>query len=102
MQVVLKRQELMDDVNDTTNQGASKQLYVYEYNNKERQDLDRYKGKGGKYVLISSCLHKESNRLTDLSKERKSLINFIYIPKLSYLIIAKFLLEISSKRGLKV
>lgn len=98
---MFKYQQFEDRKSDAIKPKALKRPYVDKYDNKERQGLDKYQNSSGRYIPLSSCLQKELNRLTDLSKRIKSLNHLICISKLSYQIITNFLLEFLDKEGLK-
>lgn len=55
------------------------------HDNKKRKSLDKYQGKGDKYISLFSLLQKESNRPIDLGEGIKSLNHLVCIPsKLPY------------------
>lgn len=61
-----------------------KYQYIDIYDNEKGQSLNKYKGKGDRYVSLPFntphlLLCKESNRLIDLSKRTKCLNHFVYI-----------------------
>ena len=72
-----------------------------ENDKKEGQGSDKYQGSSARYVFLSPCLQKESNRLTDLCEKTKSLNHLVWIPKLPYQIIANFVLEFLDGEGSK-
>lgn len=88
-------------MSDATKLWESKCLHVYENEIEEEQHLNKYQGKGDKYVLFFLCPQKESNRLINLSNRKTNLNHLVYIPKLLYQIIANFLLEFLGKKNLK-
>ena len=59
--MALKRQQFEDSESDAMELKALKRPRVDAHDNKERQGLDKYQGKGGRYIPLSSLPQKESN-----------------------------------------
>ena len=74
---MLKRQQFKDNESDIMEPKTSKWLHVDEHDNKEKQGLDKYQGKDGKYVPLFLCSQKKSNRQTDLGEGTKRLNHLV-------------------------
>lgn len=72
----------MDSESNNTKPKVSKCQRIDVYEHKKEENLDKYKGKGNKYILFLFnafylLFYKESNRLTDLDEGTISLNHLI-------------------------
>lgn len=81
---VLKHLQFGDNINDKMKLGESKRQHLDEQNNKERNSLDKDESeiKDVRYILspfisLFPLFQKESNRLSNLGKETRSLNHLI-------------------------
>lgn len=83
MPAMLKCQLLNDNNSKKRVSKIYKRLRIYENDNK-KQDLNEYKGRVDRYIPFLSILpffsfQKESNLLSNLEEETKSLMHFVCI-----------------------
>lgn len=104
MPTMLKQSQSEYIKSNVTESRALKCLYVDKLNNIKRKNSYKYWSEDGRYIFLLFCLQKESNRLIDLidlGKKSRSLTYIICIPKMSYPIIANFVLVFLRKKSLK-